>query len=329
MLPSREPARRNPPLDDPRYVTTVNENDVQLGRGRPVITSEGNRRFRRLIQENKTEYTTSARHAHKDEIARRILFTIGERGGRFLRKLNATAERRLHGIADGVQAWEMVDEETSLQKVKQALREQETWSKAEGVKSTPGRKRKTSQAVADDAPSRGPATRSSASNELESKSVTEQPNQPQGAFEAAASVATRKVREHNIKSSAVAAPPEASAYRTEIPEEGRDLLYSLKHPSLRKRDLLRLRRQHTDSEEDSRKLESSNFVSTGGPHQSLLLGLMPPANNRYLDGAASETQSEANISTDLSNRSMSGGALVPSVGSKVARSSRADEESKL
>jgi hypothetical protein len=325
MLPSREPARRNAPLDDPRYVTTVNENDVQLGRGRPVITSEGNRRFRRLIQENKTEYTTSARHAHKDEIARRILFTIGERGGRFLRKLNATAERRLHGIADGVQAWEMVDEETSLQKVKQALREQETWSKAEGVKSKPGRKRKTLQAVADDAPWRGPATRSSASNELESTSVTEQPNQPQGAFEAAASVATRKVREHNIKSSAVAAPPEASAYRTEIPE-GRDLLYSLKHPSLRKRDLLRLRRQHAVSEDDSRKLESSNFVTTGGPHQPFLLGSMPPANNRYLDGAA--TQSEANSSTVLSNKSMSGGALVPSVGSKVESSSHAEEESK-
>lgn len=107
-------------------VGAVGNNDVQLGRGRPVVTSEGNQRFRQLILENRPVYTASSRHAHKDAIARQILQTIRDRGGRFLRKMESTSEREQFGVVDNEQAWVVVDNETTLQKVKQALREQES-----------------------------------------------------------------------------------------------------------------------------------------------------------------------------------------------------------
>jgi hypothetical protein len=114
MLPSKDPARRSPPPQPFRYVTSVDDNDVQLGRGRPVITSEGNVRFRRLILDNKAEYTSSGQHCVKDAIARRILRTIDERGGWFLRKLESATKQELLGIAEGVHAWAIVNEEASL-----------------------------------------------------------------------------------------------------------------------------------------------------------------------------------------------------------------------
>lgn len=89
----------------PPFVTKVGPDDVQLGRGRPVITSEGNQRFRALVLENKPEYSASNRHAHKDQIARRILVTIRERGGRFLRKIDTAAQQKRLGVGDDEDAW--------------------------------------------------------------------------------------------------------------------------------------------------------------------------------------------------------------------------------
>lgn len=111
--------------EEPRYVTAVGLDDVQLGRGRPVVTSEGNQRFRALILQYKPEYSSSNRHAHKDVVARKILSIISGRGGRFLRKIESHVERKKLAIEGGVDAWEVADEETSINKVKQALRENE------------------------------------------------------------------------------------------------------------------------------------------------------------------------------------------------------------
>jgi hypothetical protein len=107
-------------------VSDVGPDDVQLGRGRPVITSEGNQRFRALVLENKHEYSSSNRHAHKDQIARRIFAKIHERGGRFLRKIVTVAQRKRLGVGNDEDAWEIADDETSLNKVKQALREHDS-----------------------------------------------------------------------------------------------------------------------------------------------------------------------------------------------------------
>jgi hypothetical protein len=115
----------NPRSGDPKVVTVVGPNDVQLGRGRPVVTSEGNQRFRRLVLDNRTAYMSSARHAHKGAIARQILQTIQQRGRNVLRKLDSASEWQALGLSTDDQAWVVVDEKTSLLKVKQALREQE------------------------------------------------------------------------------------------------------------------------------------------------------------------------------------------------------------
>lgn len=111
---------------EPRYVTAVGLDDVQLGRGRPVVTSEGNQRFRALILHFKPEYISSNRHAHKDIVARKILAIISDRGGKFLRKIESSFERKKLAVEHGVDAWEVADEETSINKVKQALRENES-----------------------------------------------------------------------------------------------------------------------------------------------------------------------------------------------------------
>jgi hypothetical protein len=157
MRAAKEPARRSPQHGN-RYVPKVNDNDVQLGRGRPVITSEGNVCFRKFNLDKKSEYTSTGLHAQKDEIACCILQTIREWGGRFLRKLGSAEERQLLDLADGVQMWAIVDKEKSLEKVKQALREQnETPGRSREGKSSPARKR-TNQDSPRDAGLHSPAS---------------------------------------------------------------------------------------------------------------------------------------------------------------------------
>ena len=107
----------------PRYATAVGLDDVQLGRGRPVVTSEGNQRFRALILRFKPEYTSSNRHAHKDIVARKILAIISDRGGKFLRKIESSVERKKLAIEDGVDAWEVADEETSPRRQRRHFRQ--------------------------------------------------------------------------------------------------------------------------------------------------------------------------------------------------------------
>lgn len=109
------------------YVTVLNEHDVLLGRGAPILNSAGNVRFRNLIKENRPAYTATGRHAVKDEIAKNILETITEKGGRFLRKIESDEDRAKYGVLSSVlHAWVAIDRTAQLQKVKQALREQLT-----------------------------------------------------------------------------------------------------------------------------------------------------------------------------------------------------------
>jgi hypothetical protein len=104
-------------------VTELNNFDVLLGRGMPILKQAGNNRFRTLIANHRDEYRAVNRHTHKDEIARRIMLTIRALGGRFLRTIESANDKSIYKIDENVQAWVIVDEETSLQKVKQALRE--------------------------------------------------------------------------------------------------------------------------------------------------------------------------------------------------------------
>jgi hypothetical protein len=106
------------------YVTELHENDVLLGRGRPAI--EQNRFFRNLILANKEAYMSSSQHAIKGEISKKILSTIREKGGRFVRPISSDSERKRFGVPDDIRrAWVIVSDSVSIQKIKQALREQE------------------------------------------------------------------------------------------------------------------------------------------------------------------------------------------------------------
>lgn len=118
LTPSNESA-------PPQYVTDLNDHDVIMGRGQPILNYPGNLIFRQLIAANKKAYTATGQHAIKDEVARSVLQQIAAAKGRFLRKIEDEAEKDQLGIPDSVQhAWVIVDEATRLQKVKQALREQ-------------------------------------------------------------------------------------------------------------------------------------------------------------------------------------------------------------
>jgi len=110
------------------FVTSLTENDVLLGRGTPCAENEGNVRFRKLVRSRKAEYTAAEKRMRKDAIAREVLDVIAARGGKFLRKVESKAEMMQLGIplcTGGVtpkEVWAIVDEDTQVQKVKQALR---------------------------------------------------------------------------------------------------------------------------------------------------------------------------------------------------------------
>lgn len=105
------------------YVTELNGHDVLLGRGAPIMRNPGNLKYNELVKAKKDLYTSTGRHVVKDEIARRIYRTVSDRGGRFLKKVESSTERKYLSIAEGVRAWAIANEAVSVQKVKQALRE--------------------------------------------------------------------------------------------------------------------------------------------------------------------------------------------------------------
>ena len=104
-------------------VTELNGYDVLLGRSVPKWKCSGNGIFRNLIARHGDEYRSLNKHVYKDEIARRILLTIRALRGRFLRQIELSSVKERLNIDSDTEAWVVVDEETSLQKIKQALRD--------------------------------------------------------------------------------------------------------------------------------------------------------------------------------------------------------------
>mmetsp|Transcript_8706 Transcript_8706/g.16588 ORF Transcript_8706/g.16588 Transcript_8706/m.16588 type:complete len:680 (-) Transcript_8706:195-2234(-) len=104
-------------------VLQLNMNDVLMGRGAPAIDNEGNMRFRRIVSARRAEYFAAAKRLDKDQIARQVVSTVRSRGGRFLKKIDGLEEARAQRIQAGENAWIIVDEDTVLTKVKQALRD--------------------------------------------------------------------------------------------------------------------------------------------------------------------------------------------------------------
>lgn len=119
------------PIAASDIITELNGYDVLLGRSVPKWKCTGNGIFRRLIAKHGDEYRSLNKHVFKDEIARRILLTIRVLGGRFLRQIELSSVRERLNIDIDTEAWVAVDEETSLQKIKQALRDQPCHSKTQ------------------------------------------------------------------------------------------------------------------------------------------------------------------------------------------------------
>ncbi len=116
------------------YITQINPNDVLFGRGSGPNDHEGNIRFRDLVGERKAEYMATNHRQTKAKIAREIVGKVIQKNGRFLKKVEAVEAKEL-GIPKGVEAWIAVDEETIMEKAKQALRQQRDKTKQGGSNS--------------------------------------------------------------------------------------------------------------------------------------------------------------------------------------------------
>lgn len=86
------------------------DNDVLCGRGGVTNTHEGNVRFRTLVADRQGDYLAAGKK-EKGLMARAIVETIQDRGGRFIAK-NAMTD-----------VWETVPEKKAIEKASQALRE--------------------------------------------------------------------------------------------------------------------------------------------------------------------------------------------------------------
>ena len=113
-------AEGSPPI----YVTEINQNDVLMGRGKPIITNEGNKRFRCLVRERKDEYSSTSRTHIKEAIARAIITEVSNRKGHFL-ELVQRAEASAAGFGEKSKVWKVVNVKVALNKVKQSLRDKE------------------------------------------------------------------------------------------------------------------------------------------------------------------------------------------------------------
>ena len=103
-------------------MTVLNPNDVLFGRGSGPNDHEGNIKFRELVSQRKTEYMATNHRQTKAKIARAIVDTVLNNNGRFLKKVEGEELKEL-GLPNGVDAYVLADEDTIMEKAKQALRQ--------------------------------------------------------------------------------------------------------------------------------------------------------------------------------------------------------------
>ncbi|EED88997.1 predicted protein [Thalassiosira pseudonana CCMP1335] len=131
---SKKSKKKSKNLPPPEIVNTVGEYDILLGRGVTASTA-GNAHFQSLVLERKAEYTTlkttKEDGQRKNQIAREIIHEITVNGGKFIKKQDVEM------VPPGTLLYEVADEETVLEKTKQALRQ---------TKKTPEEKKAASEA---------------------------------------------------------------------------------------------------------------------------------------------------------------------------------------
>jgi len=114
-----------------QYVTVVHPNDVLFGRGSGPNDHEGNIKFRDLVSQRKTEYMATNHRQTKAKIAKAIVDTVFNSNGRFLKKLE-NAELLKLGFQTGMDVYSIVDDDTVMEKAKQALRQNRDKNSASG-----------------------------------------------------------------------------------------------------------------------------------------------------------------------------------------------------
>ena len=105
-----------------QYVTVVTPNDVLFGRGSGPNDHEGNIKFRDLVAQRKAEYMATNHRQTKAKIAKAIVDTVFASQGRFLKKLENSDLLKL-GFQQGMDVYQVVDDDTVMEKAKQALRQ--------------------------------------------------------------------------------------------------------------------------------------------------------------------------------------------------------------
>jgi hypothetical protein len=105
-----------------KYVTELRLTDVLFGRGSGPNDHEGNIRFRQYVAERKTQYMSTNHRMTKTKIAKEIVNRVYDDQGRFVKRVEPN-ELRDMGLPEDMECYELVDEETILEKAKQALRQ--------------------------------------------------------------------------------------------------------------------------------------------------------------------------------------------------------------
>jgi len=97
-------------LTEALAVESVCDQDVLCGRDKHSTDHRGNRRFRAIVQLHSARYQSARRRIEKTEIAREVVATIDEEGGRFIR------------FDDDLDCWVQLDSVEAHEKVSHALR---------------------------------------------------------------------------------------------------------------------------------------------------------------------------------------------------------------
>lgn len=114
-------------INNSRLIYVLNENDVLLGRGIGPRHYVGNMKMFELVHERRELYNSLRSYKEKGKIARDIFDIITKRGGRFLKAVSTL------NLTEEPYSFQEADKKTSLEKIKQALRENNS-SEVAGVK---------------------------------------------------------------------------------------------------------------------------------------------------------------------------------------------------
>jgi hypothetical protein len=107
-----------------QLISSVNPNDVILGRGLGPSQFIGNQQFRSIVEQYQEEYTSIRGHQKREQktrISKEIVAEVHTLGGRFLKNIEGSTP--VAGAIAEEAIWLEVEESVALEKCKQALRD--------------------------------------------------------------------------------------------------------------------------------------------------------------------------------------------------------------